>query len=81
MTIARELPDGYALQIDSRRVTLVQLAEWIDLERRCCPFFDFEVDLHGEDGTVWLSLKGREGVKQFIQQDFTGLHDKLRKAR
>jgi len=48
-----------------------------DLERKCCPFFDFELDLHGEDGGLWLILKGREGVKQFIQTDFTRLRDKL----
>src|SRR5258708_1710450 len=75
----RELPDGYALHLDTRKVSLVQAAEWIALERRCCPFFDFQLDVHGEDGTVWLALKGREGVKQFIQQDFKGLEDRMRK--
>lgn len=80
VTLARELSDGYALQIDHGSVSLVQLAAWIDLERKCCPFYDFAVDLHGEDGTVWLSLKGREGVKQFIRQDFTGLRNQLSSA-
>ena len=76
---ARELPDGYALHLDTRKVSLLQAAEWIALERRCCPFFDFQLDVHGEDGAVWLALKGREGVKQFIQQDFKGLEDRMRK--
>lgn len=74
---ARERNDGYSLQIDTRRVSVVEAAQWVDLERKCCPFFDFELDLHGEDGGLWLSLRGREGVKQFIEMDFTRLRDKL----
>ena len=78
--VARELSNGHALQIDSSRASVVRVAEWVDLERKCCPFFDFQVDLHGEDGTVWLSLTGRGGVKQFIAMDFTSLQDKLAKG-
>lgn len=76
---ARELPDGYALQIDPRRASLVKIAEWAALERKCCPLFDFELKMHGEDGSVWLSLKGRDGVKDFIREDFTLLRDKFSK--
>ena len=74
---AREQNDGYALQVDTRKMSVVEVAQWVDLERRCCPFFDFQLDIHGEDGGLWLSLKGREGVKQFIEMDFTGLRGKL----
>lgn len=69
----RELSDGYAFRIDTSRMPLMEVAEWIELERRCCPFFDFELALHGEDGAVWLSLKGRPGVKQFIEMDMPRL--------
>lgn len=74
---ARELNDGYALEIDSRQVSVVEVAQWVELERKCCPFFDFQLDLHGQDGGLWLSLKGRDGVKQFIEMDFTRLRGKL----
>jgi hypothetical protein len=73
----RELNDGYALRVDPKRISVVEVAEWIDLERKCCPFFDFQLALHGEDGTLWLSLTGRDGVKQFIEMDFGSLRDKL----
>jgi len=79
VVIARELPDGYALQVDGNRVSLVRVAEWVVLERKCCPFFDFELNLHGEDGSLWLNLKGRDGVKDFIREDFTLLREKLGK--
>ena len=77
---ARELNNGYALRMDTGRTSPVQVAQWIDLERKCCPFFDFQVAMHGEDGSLWLSLTGREGVKQFINADFSLLHDKLANA-
>lgn len=74
---ARELPDGYALRIDAAALSLPSLARWADLEQKCCPFFDFQLDLHGVDGALWLSLKGRGGVKQFIEIEFVRLRDKL----
>ncbi len=77
--VTRELSDGYALQVDTRRASIVEVAEWVSLERKCCPFFDFRVELQGETETLWLSLTGREGVKQFIEMDFTSLKDKLTK--
>lgn len=79
VVVARELTDGYALQVDSNRVSLVEVAEWAALERKCCPFFDFQLNMHGEDGSLWLNLRGRDGVKQFIREDFTLLRDKLGK--
>ena len=72
-TQSRELPDGYTFLVVTKQMPLGEVAEWIELERRCCPFFDFEVAVHGEDGAVWLSLKGRPGVKQFIEADMPKL--------
>ena len=46
--------------------SLVRVAEFIELERRCCPFFRFELEVQDEGGAAWLRLTGRMGVKQFI---------------
>lgn len=80
VVVARELNDGYALRVNASQASLGEVAEWVDLERKCCPFFDFQVDVHGQDGSMWLSLKGREGVKDFIRMDFSLLREKLSKA-
>jgi hypothetical protein len=77
VSAVRELSDGYSLQIDPRRASFLDVAHWIDLERKCCPFFVFELGLDGGDGTVRLNLRGREGVKQFIASDFQPLFDRL----
>jgi hypothetical protein len=66
----RELQDGIAIEIDIKRIALAQLAEWISFERKCCPFFKFEIDIAPESGPVWLSLTGRPGVKEFIREAF-----------
>jgi hypothetical protein len=66
----RELPDGMSIEIDIQRIALPQLAEWISFERKCCPFFKFEIDVAPESGPVWLSLTGRPGVKEFIREAF-----------
>jgi hypothetical protein len=78
VTEVQELKDGYSLRVNTAQAPLVDVAEWVDLERRCCPFFDFQMDVHGEDGSLWLSLKGRDGVKDFIRADFSLLHDKIK---
>src|SRR5690242_17381286 len=40
----KELADGYAFTVDSARVSIKDLATFVDFERRCCPFFDFRLD-------------------------------------
>jgi hypothetical protein len=66
----RELPDGYAFQMDTRQIGTAQLVAWVELERQCCPFFGFEVRWDRQNGAVWLHLTGPEGVKDFILDEF-----------
>ena len=43
------------------------------------PFYEFQIDLHAADGSVWLSVKGRPGVKEYIPVDSPRLAAKLPK--
>jgi len=61
-----ELDDGYAFRLRDD-ASLAGVAEWIALERRCCPFFHFRLDVDGDAGPVWLRLTGA-GVKEFLAQ-------------
>jgi hypothetical protein len=65
----RELPNGYEFEFPADSNTLQLVAEWAIGERACCPFFDIDMRLEREGGSLWLGLTGREGVKQFIQAD------------
>jgi len=65
----RELPDGYAFELPNDSEVLLTAADFISLERLCCPFFAFRLEIEREGGSVWLSLTGREGVKPFIMAE------------
>ncbi len=79
ITATRELGDGYAFRIDPQKASVVEVAEWLDLWRRCCPFYEFRLDLHAADATLWLSVTGRPGVKEFLPLDIPQLAARLRK--
>ena len=66
----QELPDGFAFQLRGELVSLAELAEWISYESKCCPFFDFEIQLERDNGPLWLKLRGKEGIKPFIRAEF-----------
>ena len=65
-----ELPDGYAFRLQSKIFSLSDAAEWISGESKCCPFFDFEIVLERNNGPLWLKLRGKDGVKQFMRSEF-----------
>ena len=76
---SRDLKDGYAFRIDPAKESVVDVARWLDIWRRCCPFYEFRIDLHAADGGMWLSVTGRPGVKEFIPLDSPRLAAKLPK--
>jgi hypothetical protein len=79
ITASRELGDGYAFRVDPTKASLMDVAQWLELWRRCCPFYEFQIDFHAADGGVWLSVKGRPGVKEYIPVDSPRLAAKLKK--
>lgn len=68
-----ELPDGYAFRLPGETQTLLNAAEFISLEKLCCPFLGLALEVEPEGGSVWLRLTGREGVKAFIREEVSGL--------
>jgi hypothetical protein len=65
-----ETPNGYEFQYSPKDVSLAELAEWAVAESKCCPFFDFHIDLEREGTLVCLRLTGSEGVKAFLRAEF-----------
>jgi hypothetical protein len=70
MTAVHELSDGYEFEFPPDSHLLQALTEWISLERLCCRFFDFNLRVRPEAGPFSVSLRGKEGVKEFIRLDF-----------
>ena len=66
-----ELENGYSFRFQNDERLLRQLTEFIVLERLCCPFFGFALEVEPEGGAVWFRLIGRDGVKPFIRAELS----------
>jgi hypothetical protein len=64
-----ELPDGYAYKMDTKKITLPEVAEWITMERLCCPFLRFQLDVKA-NGDSQLTMRGPDGVKAILREEF-----------
>ncbi len=67
-----ELVDGYAFTFPPRSELLADLAAWVALERRCCPFLRFAISI--DAASTVLELSGGRGAKEFIRLEFTSGH-------
>ena len=65
-----ETENGYEFQYSPAEVSISELADWVAAEGKCCPFFDFHIDLEREGKLLCLRLTGPEGVKAFIRSEF-----------
>jgi len=65
-----EMANGFAFRFQDGTVSLAELAEWVSAERKCCPFFDFEIEQQADNGPLWLKLRGKEGAKEFMRTEF-----------
>ena len=79
-----ELENGYAFVMDLGRLPVdsagesfcvVEVAEWVDLESRCCPFLSFGIEVEPKGKSVRLRLTGGKGVKPFLESEL-GLLEK-----
>lgn len=66
----QELPDGYAFRLPSTSAMLLLVAEDLTLERLCCPFIHFTLDIAPNGVPFWLRYTGGEGVKEFLRMSF-----------
>ena len=65
-----ETQKGYEFQFAPANVTLAELADWVVAEGKCCPFFEFHIDLERAGSLLCLRLTGEDGIKPFIRSEF-----------
>ena len=70
---AQELPDGYAFQFLNEPGMFMALANFVEHERQCCPFYHFALEAEPNNGPFRLRMTGGEGVKAFMQTVWTDL--------
>jgi hypothetical protein len=62
-----ESPDGITFRLPPAAWTTA--TEFVSLERLCCPFVRFVLDMSENGGPIRLTLTGREGVKEFLRAE------------
>jgi hypothetical protein len=67
-----ELSDGYAFELDAKAIGLPEVAEWISMERSCCPFLTLQLSASGVHPQWQLRLTGPAGVKGLLEAEFPG---------
>jgi len=64
-----ELSDGYAFRLPPEYC--VAVAEFIALERECCPFFTFKLEVEHDHGPLWFQMTGSVEVKEFLREELS----------
>jgi hypothetical protein len=68
------LANGYAFEYAADAILLQKAAEWISLERRCCPFLAFDLSwTQGEASLPRLAITGPHGTKDFMAAEMPEL--------
>src|SRR3990172_1036265 len=63
----QELSNGYTFRFLNEPGKFMAIAKYIENERLCCPFFNFELEIKPNNGALWLRLTGGEGVKELLK--------------
>jgi hypothetical protein len=66
----QELPDGWVWRLPSTPQVLTLVAEDLNMERLCCPFVNYTLEIEPNRGPFWLRMTGGEGVKEFLKIAF-----------
>jgi hypothetical protein len=68
-----ENADGYTYRFRNVPGLFMQLAEWIPLEHRCCPFLTSHVRWEAGEAQPSLALAGPEGTTAFLRAEMPEL--------
>ena len=70
-THPRPIDNGYRFEVPADPKALARLGEFLALERRCCPFLQFDLAIHSGAGPVTLDVYGEDpSVGDFIRNTF-----------
>lgn len=65
----RELERGFAFRFHGDAATERRVFEFIAMERDCCQFLSFQLNLAKQRGSIWLTVEGPDGVKEFARAE------------
>lgn len=59
---------GFRMRLDDS-MTLPEIAEWVGLERRCCPFLTITLAVQPDEAR-WVELGGSRAIREFLSKEF-----------
>ncbi len=62
-----ELENGYVFKFEDDEDFLPKLMDYMLSERKCCPFFDFNLSVKSKRGGPDLTVSGPDGAKEMIE--------------
>lgn len=70
---SRRLPagTGLLLRFDPAPGVLADLARVVELERECCRFLQFRLDVAADGGPILLELAGPSGTTDFLEHELS----------
>jgi hypothetical protein len=68
----RSIEGGLAFRFPATTAVAQRVLEFVEIERRCCPFLTFEIIFEPEGRALWLALGGDERVEAFVRSEFGG---------
>lgn len=70
---AAELADGYTLRFAGVEETVLALARFVSLERRCCAFAEYEIAVSPPYEETRLRITGPDGTKAMFGEGLVDL--------
>ena len=64
-----ELAEGFAFRFPSRPYLFLRVAEWIGLERECCPFLTIRLELEHAPRAIRVTVTGPAGAKELLRAE------------
>jgi hypothetical protein len=62
-----EHENGFTFAFEQSRLLEMQIADWVSKEKRCCPFFSFEVSRANAPPSLRLRISGPDAAKEILR--------------
>jgi len=59
--------DGFTFVFEKSPHLEMQVVNWVSKEKRCCPFFSFEVSSTKTPSRLKLKISGPDGAKEILR--------------
>lgn len=62
-----EVNNGYILNFEDKDDILLKLTDYLMIEKECCPFFIFDLNIKPNSNGISLKISGQDGAKEMLK--------------